>query len=44
LKDAPPGSKFQFERLGYFCVDTTSTPDKLIFNRTLSLRDKMGKN
>lgn len=44
LKDAPPGSKFQFERLGYFCVDTTSTPEKLIFNRTLILRDKMGKN
>ena len=44
LKDAPPGSKFQFERLGYFCVDTNSTPEKLIFNRTLILRDKMGKN
>ncbi len=43
LKNAMPGDKFQFERVGYFCVDTTSTPDKLIFNRTVSLRDTWAK-
>ncbi|MFO7924037.1 MAG: glutamine--tRNA ligase/YqeY domain fusion protein [Bacteroidales bacterium] len=31
--------KFQFERLGYFCVDPDSTPDKMVFNRTVTLRD-----
>jgi glutaminyl-tRNA synthetase len=39
LKDAQPGDKFQFERVGYFCVDTQSQPDRLVFNRTVSLRD-----
>jgi glutaminyl-tRNA synthetase len=43
LKDAQPGDKFQFERVGYFCVDIQSTPDKLIFNRTVSLRDTWAK-
>ncbi|NIM91416.1 MAG: glutamine--tRNA ligase/YqeY domain fusion protein [Candidatus Aminicenantes bacterium] len=44
LKDAKPGSRFQFERLGYFCVDTVdSTPDKLVFNRTVTLRDPWEK-
>jgi len=43
LKDAQPGDHFQFERLGYFCVDTQSMPDKLVFNRTVSLRDKWAK-
>jgi len=43
LKDAQPGDQFQFERLGYFCVDTQSMPDKLVFNRTVSLRDKWVK-
>jgi glutaminyl-tRNA synthetase len=43
LKDAQPGDQFQFERLGYFCVDTQSMPDKLVFNRTVSLRDKWAK-
>ncbi len=39
--------KFQFERLGYFCVDPESKPDKMVFNRTVTLRDawaKMAKN
>lgn len=35
--------KFQFERLGYFCVDRESTQDKLIFNRTVTLRDSWAK-
>jgi glutaminyl-tRNA synthetase len=43
LKDAQPGDKFQFERVGYFCVDIQSTPEKLIFNRTVSLRDTWAK-
>jgi len=43
LKDAQPGEKFQFERMGYFCVDILSNPEKLIFNRTVSLRDTWAK-
>jgi len=43
LKDSQPGDKFQFERNGYFCVDTCSTQDKLIFNRTVGLRDTWAK-
>jgi len=38
LAGAAPGSRYQFERLGYFCVDPDTTAAKLIFNRTLSLR------
>ncbi len=33
------GRKFQFQRIGYFCIDIESTPEKLIFNRTVSLKD-----
>ncbi len=43
LADAKPGDKFQFERLGYYCVDITSTPEKLIFNRTVGLKDEWAK-
>jgi glutaminyl-tRNA synthetase len=43
LKDAKPGDKFQFERVGYFCVDIESTPDKLVFNQTVGLRDTWAK-
>jgi len=44
LKAAPPGSRYQFERLGYFCVDTgDSSPERLIFNRTVTLRDTWAK-
>ena len=39
LANAEPGDRFQFERLGYFAVDTDSTPDSLLFNRTVTLRD-----
>jgi len=39
LASAEPGDRFQFERLGYFCVDPDSTPDALVFNRTVTLRD-----
>ena len=39
LADAKPSDRFQFERLGYFCVDPDTTAGKLVFNRTVSLRD-----
>ena len=40
LTNARPGYNYQFERLGYFCVDgTDSTPENLVFNRTVGLRD-----
>jgi glutaminyl-tRNA synthetase len=40
LNDATPGTVYQFERLGYFCVDEVdSKPDALVFNRTVPLRD-----
>jgi glutaminyl-tRNA synthetase len=43
LRGAAPGSRYQFERLGYFCVDSDSTADKLAFNRTVALRDTWAK-
>jgi glutaminyl-tRNA synthetase len=43
LKNARPGERFQFERLGYFCVDKESTAQQLIFNRTVTLRDAWAK-
>jgi glutaminyl-tRNA synthetase len=39
LKEAKPGSRYQFLRQGYFCVDADSSPGSLVFNRTTSLRD-----
>jgi glutaminyl-tRNA synthetase len=43
LAGAAVGSRYQFERLGYFCVDLDSTAAKLVFNRTLPLRDTWAK-
>ncbi|GAB5538811.1 MAG: glutamine--tRNA ligase/YqeY domain fusion protein [Salibacteraceae bacterium] len=43
LKDAEIGDQVQFQRLGYFNVDKSSTPDHLIFNRTVTLRDTWAK-
>lgn len=43
LKEAVSGTRYQFERMGYFCVDPDSTPDKLVFNRTIGLRDAWAK-
>jgi glutaminyl-tRNA synthetase len=44
LAGAPPGSRHQFERQGYFCVDSAdSTPGRLVFNRTVGLRDTWAK-
>ncbi|MBK9705730.1 MAG: hypothetical protein IPO77_01615 [Acidobacteria bacterium] len=39
LKEVVAGTRYQFERLGYFCVDRDSTPGKPVFNRTIGLRD-----
>ena len=43
LRGAAPGRRFQFERLGYFCVDLDSTPDAPVFNRTVPLKDAWAK-
>ncbi len=43
LAEGKPGDKFQFERVGYFCVDTDSSPEKLVFNRTVTLKDSWAK-
>ncbi len=43
LAGAAPGSRYQFERLGYFSVDPDSTAEKLVFNRTVTLRDTWAK-
>jgi len=43
LAGAAPGRRYQFERLGYFCVDPDSAHEKLVFNRTVSLRDTWTK-
>ena len=44
VRGDPPGSRYQFERVGYFCSDTVeSRPDALVFNRTVTLRDPWAK-
>jgi glutaminyl-tRNA synthetase len=43
LAAAKPSDRFQFERLGYFCADLDSTPEKPVFNRTVALRDTWAK-
>jgi glutaminyl-tRNA synthetase len=43
LVDATAGSRYQFERLGYFCVDPESKPGKPVFNRTVALKDTWAK-
>jgi len=44
LKNAKPGERFQFERLGYYCVDSKeSSSDNLVFNRTVTLKDSWAK-
>ena len=43
LKGSRPLEKFQFQRLGYFCVDPDSSDDKLVFNRTVPLKDTWAK-
>ncbi|MHC4441147.1 MAG: glutamine--tRNA ligase/YqeY domain fusion protein [Planctomycetota bacterium] len=43
IKDVAPGTRYQLERLGYFCVDPDSTKDKLVLNRTVTLKDTWAK-
>ncbi|TKB73520.1 MAG: glutamine--tRNA ligase, partial [Nitrospira sp.] len=43
LEKAPVWSRYQFERIGYFCVDPDSASGRLVFNRTVSLRDAWAK-
>jgi glutaminyl-tRNA synthetase len=43
VADAAPGTRYQFERMGYFCVDPDSTPGRLVFNRTVTLKDTWAK-
>ena len=39
LRGAEPGARYQFERLGYFCVDPDTRPEALVVNRTVALKD-----
>jgi glutaminyl-tRNA synthetase len=43
LAEARPGEALQFERQGYFCLDPDASPDRLVFNRTVGLRDSWAK-
>jgi glutaminyl-tRNA synthetase len=43
IASARPGERFQFERLGYFCVDPDSRPGAPVFNRTVALKDVWAK-
>jgi glutaminyl-tRNA synthetase len=43
VRGAQAGARYQFERLGYFCVDRDSVADKMVFNRTVGLRDTWAK-
>ncbi|MGH9840841.1 MAG: glutamine--tRNA ligase/YqeY domain fusion protein [Blastocatellia bacterium] len=43
LREATPGTRYQFERMGYFCVDPDSAAGKPVFNRTIGLRDTWAK-
>lgn len=43
LSSAKVGERYQFQRLGYFCVDEDSTPERLVFNKTVALKDTWAK-
>jgi glutaminyl-tRNA synthetase len=43
VRSAIPMTRYQFERLGYFCVDADSSADRLVFNRTATLKDTWAK-
>ena len=43
FRDAKPNERYQFERLGYFTLDSDSTPDKQVWNRTITLKDTWAK-
>ena len=44
VNTAKPGDRFQFERLGYFCIDPDTTSSKIVFNRTVALKDTWTKS
>jgi glutaminyl-tRNA synthetase len=43
LRSVRPGDRFQFLRVGYFCADPDSTPERPVFNRTVTLQDSWAK-
>ena len=43
LKNLPSGTQFQFERVGYFCIDPDSTDEKIVVNRIVTLKDKWAR-
>jgi glutaminyl-tRNA synthetase len=43
LAEASPDARYQFERVGYFCLDQDSQPGRLVFNRTITLKDTWAK-
>jgi glutaminyl-tRNA synthetase len=43
IAGASPGTQYQFERQGYFCVDPDSRPERIVFNRTVTLKDSWAK-
>jgi glutaminyl-tRNA synthetase len=43
MKNLQIGETVQFQRMGYFCVDLDTTPDRMVFNRTVTLRDTWAK-
>ncbi|MEC7616913.1 MAG: hypothetical protein VYD39_01705 [Bacteroidota bacterium] len=44
IEDAVAGKSYQFQRKGYYVVDTDSTHDQIVFNKTVGLRDNWSKN
>ena len=44
VRDAVPGTRYQFERLGYFCVDPDSAPGRMVFNRTVTFKRHLGQD
>ena len=43
VKGASPETRYQFERMGYFCIDVDTNTEKLVVNRTVTLRDSWAK-
>jgi glutaminyl-tRNA synthetase len=43
MRDAKPEARYQFERLGYFCLDRDNTAERLVLNRTITLKDQWAK-
>ena len=43
IRNLQPGKQFQFERVGYFCIDPDTTPEKIVVNRIVTLKDTFSK-